>query len=323
MFNIYVVSYVRSARKDLMLPCITFTIFVGVSSSFAPLFPNMDAGIAFAVQLLEINLSGFAISAAVTLLILPETARGKFCKGLETFVQGVERCLAVKAAAAEAHLLGTIVQEEKSHGGGLVSRQTEDVDETRVAASVATLIGTFDTVSADLKYARVELGFGTMDAQDLIQIREMVLQVLQPVLGLMASVEFLKANLAREYLDTHRDAMLREHHAAVNVHQLIFDMLGFATGRVAGNSAESGRMHGRKMTADDALEAAHVPDKEDVSSVADFETRLRRVREERESRLGTVRNNSTSSATESDRQTLFFILQVCPTTVRNSAWELH
>jgi glycerol uptake facilitator-like aquaporin len=75
---VFLVCCTRSARPQLMLPCINFTIVVVVTSSIAPTLPNLNAALTFAKQLLVINIAGLGLSMAVNLILLPTTNRRDF-----------------------------------------------------------------------------------------------------------------------------------------------------------------------------------------------------------------------------------------------------
>jgi hypothetical protein len=315
LFNIYIVSFVRSVRKELMLPCITFTLFVGVISSFAPTLPSMAAGIEIVVQLVEINLSGFAISAAVTLLVFPETSRGRFCRLVGRFVDEVERCLAVKVAAADVRLGPGVVRDEKAQIESATSyRNGKANEERRDAASVAALMDVFNSIDQELKYAHVELGYGIMNAQDLLTVRELLLEILQPIMGLMASIDFLETQISNTALESQREALGREHDAAIKVHELIMDTLRFAVASLLQHKCRSSEQSMKEMSAD-RLEAGHTPDTNRPLTLADLESRLRAAREERAARAeaehARILNTLGRATDAADQQIMFFVIQVC------------
>ncbi|KAF6222410.1 hypothetical protein HO133_001496 [Letharia lupina] len=92
-FNIYLVNTLRASRPQLQFPVIIYSIFANVASVYAPTFPTMVAGIAFAKRLLEAFLTGFAIATGVSLFIFPVSVRMTFFKQSAGFIAAVQSTL--------------------------------------------------------------------------------------------------------------------------------------------------------------------------------------------------------------------------------------
>ncbi len=67
--TIYIVSYFRAIRPQLMFQTIIYSIFTIVASVYSPQFPNMAAVESFVKRLMESFLTGFGI--AVSTLYIP------------------------------------------------------------------------------------------------------------------------------------------------------------------------------------------------------------------------------------------------------------
>ncbi len=59
----------------LQFPVIMYSIFTNVAFTYGPLFPTIEAGESFIVELLEGFLTAFAISFGVNLFIVPISSR--------------------------------------------------------------------------------------------------------------------------------------------------------------------------------------------------------------------------------------------------------
>jgi hypothetical protein len=78
MFNIFCISVLRAIRPALYIPGIQYTIFVIVGFIYGPQEPTEHHSQLFLKELLYSFLTGQAISAGVSLLIIPVSSRKVF-----------------------------------------------------------------------------------------------------------------------------------------------------------------------------------------------------------------------------------------------------
>ena len=80
--TIYIVSYLRAIRPQLIFQTIIYSIFTIVASIYSPQFPNMAAVESFVKRLMEAFLTGFGISVStlyIHLMTFPSILRFPPC----------------------------------------------------------------------------------------------------------------------------------------------------------------------------------------------------------------------------------------------------
>ena len=190
VFQVYLVSYVRSVRPDLMFSCIPYTTFAVVTSSIAPTFPNMTVSANFAIQLVEVSLSGYAISAVVMLFILPDTSRKR---NIVASLDAIEKCLSSRATLLEKLITTLPAQGEKltvSHDRPPLELGIDSMHSIDSNAAIANLVRNVTGLDTDLVSARREFTVGKLDADDLTSLHQHVHEILQPTLGLTAYEDY-------------------------------------------------------------------------------------------------------------------------------------
>lgn len=227
---VFAVCFLRSAKPQLTMPCINFTVVVVVTSSVAPLFPNMSAAITFARELLVINLIGLALSAAVNMIIWPTTNRGAYERSLVQLRDCTRNCLTARANFLSNNLLsGTSsspdkelspdvkreVNETHNHDDGLLSP----------AAATARLLAVLSNMETQLTYAKRELSIGKLDAGDLTYIQNLISNIIQPVLGLLSGAEYVQKSSSDSADGNRHQILLRERERELEGHDILINAL--------------------------------------------------------------------------------------------------
>lgn len=225
---IFLVCYVRSARPQLLLPCINFTVVVVVTSSLAPTLPTMSVALTFAKQLLVINLTGLALSLAINMLVWPTTNRQSFKRDVGEWQKCVERCLVATNTAVFKELgteleINTTMEEKTSDDPALVQAAlTSDT-----AGPMQELFAVVDRMKTDLRYSQHEISMGKLSAIDLSKIDDLLYGVLQPIVGLMSGAH-VRDRVGEISIHAHRQMLLAEHIKATEAQGVLIDILRHA-----------------------------------------------------------------------------------------------
>ena len=270
-----------------MLPCISYTVFVVVTSSVAPIFPNMAVSIAFAKQLLIVSLTGFAVSIAVVLLIMPTTNRSIYREEVVQWTKNVEECLAARVHVMMAIIPGNMLQKSEESKMHTVATPTLEGNTADTASAVASLLAVISKTQTDLAYGRREFVFGKLNADDLSRIQDLLVELLQPILGLMASADFVKKQCSSANWTSHRNTASEEHGMALEAHGILIEAMKYALQTLEFVSRRGDSLYTRPSDEDPgaakfATHTSNAP--RAVSIVADLDRRLHRLKESKQAR---------------------------------------
>ena len=140
----------------------------------------MTVGIAFVKRLIEAFLSGFAIAFGVNLFIFPISSRHVVFKDLSKYIAAIQGAL-----KAEIYYLQALEEKDvfsipsKSKGKPKISQPTKELK-----ASLAGLMAIHAKLHGDLTFAKREIAYGKLCADDLEKLRQLLRKVLLPVLGI-------------------------------------------------------------------------------------------------------------------------------------------
>ena len=196
-FNIYVVNTLRASRPQLQFPAIIYSIFTNVASTYAPQFPTMAKGIAFAERLLEAFLTGFGIAAGVSLLIFPISSRKVIFKqsaGFMGALQGTLKAQAVYLQSLEkSDMFGPSLNlQDKPEAKSKYSDDAKDKIAPRSAEAVALtkavrgLGELYGKIAGDIAFAKREIAFGKLDAPDIDELIKLLRKIILPISGMSA-----------------------------------------------------------------------------------------------------------------------------------------
>ena len=203
-FNIYIANALRALRPQLQFPVIVYSIFVSVASVYAPSFPTMAAGIAFAERLLESFLTGFAIATGVSLFVFPITVRKILFKQSAGYIQLVQGTL--NAQLAYIHSLETTnvfatpskAGDEGKKGGLLDGTKANtgqadvSAETLKLKASIAGLAELHSKMYADIEFAKRETAWGKLDAPDISEMLLLLQGIILPLTGVSSVADIFQ-----------------------------------------------------------------------------------------------------------------------------------
>lgn len=203
-FNIYVASSLRASRPQLQFPVIMYSIFANVALTYAPQFATMIQGIAFTKRLLEAFLTGFGIATGVSFFIFPITSRKVVFKQVGTYISALTTVLQAQSAYLEsletADIFGSwaesddqLREEGKEHVIESGSRvELEKSSEATVLKSHIHSLGELHgKIMGDLPFAKREIAFGKLSAEDIDQLMRLLRAIFLPVSGMSSVTDVL------------------------------------------------------------------------------------------------------------------------------------
>ena len=203
-FNIYLVNTVRASRPQLQFPVIIYSVFANVASVYAPNFPTMDAGIAFAKRLMEAFFTGFAIATGVSLFIFPVSVRMTFFKqsaGFITAVQGTLKAhIAYLQTLEKRDMFGTPTESDEDveernmnrhkNGNAVISNGSAEAQALR--AAFGALGELYGKIHADITFAKREMAWGKLDASDIDDLLKLFQGIVFPVTGMSSATDIFQ-----------------------------------------------------------------------------------------------------------------------------------
>lgn len=203
-FNIYLVNTLRASRPQLQFPVIVYSIFANVASVYAPSFPTMVAGIAFAKRLMEAFFTGFAIATGVSLLIFPVSVRMTFFKqsaGLIAAVQGTLKAQIAYLQTLEKKDMFRIpteseeVEKDKNsnkHKKDNTAKPNGSAEAQRLKAANVALGELYGKMHADVAFAKREMAWGKLDASDIDELLKLFQGIILPMIGMSSAAEIFQ-----------------------------------------------------------------------------------------------------------------------------------
>jgi hypothetical protein len=222
--TIYIISYVRAKRPQLVVPTIVYAIFTTVASTYAPRFPNMAASESFVKRLLETFLTGFAIAAGVSFFIFPVTSRtiamkqsAGFLKLLQLslkshtdFMMSIsaeDRKSRIEANRDHATEVGK-VETDKPHKHHISHRKAKSESvkqvDAKLSAEAAAMKGTlfqigalFGKLHVEIGFAKREIAFGKLCPKDFSEITNHLRDILLPIVGMTTFIDIMQSVKAK------------------------------------------------------------------------------------------------------------------------------
>jgi hypothetical protein len=208
-FNIYLANTIRASRPQLQFPVIMYSIFADVSSVYAPSFPTMAAGIAFAEGLLEAFLTGFAIATAVSLFIFPMTVRMAFFTQSGSFIHLVQGTLKAQIAYVQslekADMFATPKETTDFDNEGEVrgdknckaACSIEHLESLNLKVAIAGLGALHGKMHPDIAFAKREMAWGKLDASDVSELYKLMQNIVLPLTGMYSVVDIFQRIAAK------------------------------------------------------------------------------------------------------------------------------
>ena len=97
-FGIYLAFSLRSARPQFSLPVIGFSIFMCIGILYGTGFPTMPYAVTFMTRILKAFYTGFALTTAVSLVVIPITSRMVLFKEMTGFIMSLNGTLKMQGA---------------------------------------------------------------------------------------------------------------------------------------------------------------------------------------------------------------------------------
>lgn len=215
-FNIYFVNTLRASRPQLQFPVIVYSIFANVASIYAPNFPTMVAGIAFAKRLMETFFTGFAIATGVSLFIFPVSVRMTFFKqsaGLVAAVEGILKAqIAYLQTLEKKDMFRTPTKSDEDekdkksnqHKKDNAAKPNGSVEAQRLKAAIGALGELYGKMHVDVTFAKREMAWGKLNASDIDELLKLFQGIILPVTG-MSSVADIFQRIAERRGWTQRE----------------------------------------------------------------------------------------------------------------------
>ena len=203
-FNIYLVNTLRASRPQLQFPVIVYSIFANVASIYAPNFPTMVAGIAFAKRLMEAFFTGFAIATAVSLLIFPVSVRMTFFKQSAGLIAALQGTLKAQIAFLQTlekkdmfRMATNAEEDEKNKKSN--KNKTDDAakpkgnaEAQRLKAVSVALGELYGKMHADVAFAKREMAWGKLDASDIDKLLKLFQGIILPMTGMSSAADIFQ-----------------------------------------------------------------------------------------------------------------------------------
>ena len=198
-FYIYFINALRASRPALFFPSIMASIFTNVASVYAPIFPTMYAGRKFVERLLEAFLTGFAIATGVSLFIYPTTVRMTFFKQSTGMIQLIQETLKAQLAyfqcleRVDILALQSEVEERGNHSpkSGLAKLKASS-ETQKLKGSIGGLRELHSKIHAELTFAKREMAWGKLDADDISELMKLMQGILLPLNGMSSAADIFQ-----------------------------------------------------------------------------------------------------------------------------------
>jgi hypothetical protein len=218
--QIYAINAAKAKFPQLMFPAIMYSIFVIVACTYSTQFASMTSGISFVKRLLETFLTGLGIATGVSFLVFPVTCRKIVFKEFTGYIGALQSGLKAQqvylASLQDPEVFGKSVITE-AQGEGL---QTPEM--LAVRGTVGALTALHAKLQADLPFAKREIAFGKLGAQDLKEMNKMFRQVMLPTVGLSAIMDiFERIGCIHGWTQAHLTSGLSKEEEAIRKQTLV------------------------------------------------------------------------------------------------------
>lgn len=203
-FHLYLANTLRAARPQLVIVSIQYIIFVIVASTYAPSFPNMEAGMNFVQRLLKTFLSGLALATGVSLFIIPVSSRMISHRQMAGVLNLLKKCLGIHTAylhgitTSNTGNVGLLDEngnpkplEDNPEAVASMKEAEDAAKELKRTLQQATRV--FGQLKVEIGFAKKEIGWGKLRPSDFPKILTLLQQILLPVAGLSTFVDILQS----------------------------------------------------------------------------------------------------------------------------------
>ncbi|KAK3045814.1 hypothetical protein LTS18_013579, partial [Coniosporium uncinatum] len=188
--QIWAINTIRAKFPQFTFPVILYSIFTIVASSYAPIFPNMAAGESFARRLLEAFLTGFAIATGVSFLVFPMNSRQVIFKELTGYMMAMRG--AFKANGAFFKSMEDPERFKNTLTPGEKNRYQNAPEAKAVKDSILGILALHGKIHGDMTFAKREIAFGKLGADDISGIFDGLKKILLPIIGLSSVIDIFQ-----------------------------------------------------------------------------------------------------------------------------------
>jgi hypothetical protein len=174
------INLIKAARPALYIPSIQFTIFTMIGFTYGPNEPSMHYSFLFVKELLYTFLTGQAISAGVSLLIIPVSSRKVFFAEATGLLRGFQGLLKAQLAFVET-LEHSGPYTEESDSDKKVQYQQRSA---ALKAAFRGVLGLSAKIHVDVVYAERETAYGHFRSKDIHEFYRLLRSVVVPISSL-------------------------------------------------------------------------------------------------------------------------------------------
>ena len=196
-FSQWAAGTVRAKIPLLQNNVFLFSLLTMIAMTYAPRFHTMEQGTALVVELLEVFFIAFGVATGVSLLIFPMSMRTILFKKQTAYFGALRGCVKKQAAyfrALETQELLSIQstrreiadKDDESPQTGPTSPFPE---RDALYAGLNSIIMLHTEVYNDTVYAKRELAYGKLNADDLQQLLKAFRAILTPMVGIRTIIE--------------------------------------------------------------------------------------------------------------------------------------
>ncbi|GKZ36706.1 hypothetical protein AbraIFM66950_007881 [Aspergillus brasiliensis] len=183
----------RAFRPQYFLPSIIFSIFVQVTGTYGSQFATLKEAANLIKHLVETFFTGFGLSAAVNMLILPVTSRKLVTIQMTEILQGVQKTLDVQHQFIDS--LSSRDWFPLYHGSDFPPREKKAPWLEADAVHTATIhfAEGFAKMKAELRYAKREAGWAYLGPKELVEISHILKKIFTSILWIESIVKVTKS----------------------------------------------------------------------------------------------------------------------------------
>lgn len=227
--TIYIISYLKAMRPQLLLPTIVYAVFTVVASVYSPQFPDMAAAESFVKRLLETFLTGFGIAAGVSFFIFPMTSRTIATKQMAGFLKLLQLSL-----KSHTNYMTSISPEERRHPKAAdldhapmtekkesegahkprmfhhkATAESVKQSDAKLSAEAAAMKGAlfqigslFGKLHVEIGFAKREIAFGKLLPEDFSEITDHLRDILLPIVGMTTFIDIMQSMKEKKTSET-------------------------------------------------------------------------------------------------------------------------
>lgn len=188
-FQIFMVHTFRAKFPQFQFPVVIFSMVVTITTSYAPSFPTMAAGINLVERMLKACLTGLAISTATSLLIFPFTTRTAVFRQMAGYIGNLRAALKAHSNYYESlrheDMFGrTATYDETVEKLGKKGRKVYSPEAEAIKVAIQQITDLHSKIHADITFAKREFAFGKLGPDDIQEVFRQLRKCMIPVVGL-------------------------------------------------------------------------------------------------------------------------------------------